>query len=200
MSEQPRSVSELVAQIREDLRLTQEGLARELGVSFSTVNAWESGRSQPKPRHRHRLEALAAGEAAGHAPRPGRDSVLCVDDSPVDLELLASHVRDAASVLGKELEVVTETDAMRALLVLGRIEPTVAFVDVVMPGLDGFDLADRIAEMPEIRVGQLVLVTAQRDEEVDAKAAARDLVVLDKPVTLAEVGTALRRAQPSAAA
>ncbi len=193
MADADLPVSELVAQIRAERRLTQEGLARELGVSFSTVNAWEAGRSQPKPRHLRRLEDLAAESAGPDPAEPDAVHVLCVDDSPVDLELLASHVRDAGAVLGLNLKVITETDAMRALITLGRVEPTVAFVDIVMPGLDGFTLADRIREMPDVRIGRLVLVTAQRDEGIDAKAAERGLLVLDKPISIGDVGTALRQ-------
>lgn len=37
----------LVKRVREHLRLSQEDLARELGVSFSTVNRWENGKTQP---------------------------------------------------------------------------------------------------------------------------------------------------------
>lgn len=186
-----RSAQELVAEIRTREHLTQEGLARLLGVSFSTVNAWESGRSQPQSRHRRRLEQLAAG--LDRPGEEGRPTVLCVDDSPLDLEDATSLVRDAAQVLGVEVSVVGESDAMRALLMLGRLRPQVAFIDVVMPGLDGFALADRIADLPELSRATLVLVTAQRDEQVDRAAEQRGLLVLDKPLSIGEVGTALRR-------
>lgn len=199
MADADLAVSELVARIRAERRLTQEGLARELGVSFSTVNAWEAGRSQPKPRHLRRLEDLAADSAGPARGEPDAVNVLCVDDSPADLELLAGHVRDAAAVLGINLRVITETDAMRALITLGRVEPAVAFVDVVMPGLDGFALADRIREMPDVRVGRLVLVTAQRDEGIDARAAERGLLVIDKPLSIGDVGAALRQSGVSLA-
>ena len=191
MGEHGRSASDLVSRIRTRDSLTQEGLARLVGVSFSTVNAWESGRSEPQARHRRRLEQLAAGQDAAES-----DSVtiLCVDDSPFDLENLAWFVRDAAEVLGVDVTVVTESDAMRALIALGRMRPKVAFIDVVMPGLDGLALADRWSEMPELAASTLVLVTAQRDEGIDLAARERGLQVLDKPLTIGVVGAALRRA------
>jgi len=103
-------------------------------------------------------------------------------------------VRDAAEVLGVEVEVVPESDAMRALIALGRVRPTVAFLDVVMPGLNGLELADRLVEVPELAGSTLVLVTARPDEEVERAAAERGLDLLYKPLTVGMVGSALRRA------
>lgn len=45
---QPR-VGYLIRTVREELNLTQEELARELGVTFPTVNRWENNRNQPSP-------------------------------------------------------------------------------------------------------------------------------------------------------
>ena len=42
-----RSYSELVSGLRRQLALSQEGLARQLGVSFATVNRWEKGHNMP---------------------------------------------------------------------------------------------------------------------------------------------------------
>jgi len=39
----------LVRAIRKSRGLTQEQLARELGVTFSTVNGWENGKHRPLP-------------------------------------------------------------------------------------------------------------------------------------------------------
>lgn len=192
MSSEP-SISELVAGFRARAGLTQEGLARELGVSFSTVNAWEAGRTVPQPRHRRRLEQMAAQWGEG-PPADERPTVLCIDDSPLDLELLVTLVRDAADVLGADLNVVAESDAVRGLIALGRLQPAVAFVDIVMPGLDGFELADRIAQMPDVHVGRLVLVTASRVRSTDEAAAERGLDILDKPLTLGGIGAVLRNA------
>ena len=37
----------LVKEVRRQLALCQEDLARELGVSYTTVNRWENGQSNP---------------------------------------------------------------------------------------------------------------------------------------------------------
>lgn len=44
--------------VREGRFLTQEQMAREVGVSLRTYQEWESSRSFPQVRHRSRLAAL----------------------------------------------------------------------------------------------------------------------------------------------
>ncbi|MEJ2170403.1 MAG: helix-turn-helix transcriptional regulator [Desulfobacterales bacterium] len=41
----------LVKNVRKQLSLSQESLARHLGVSFATINRWEN--AQVKPSHDH---------------------------------------------------------------------------------------------------------------------------------------------------
>jgi putative transcriptional regulator len=53
------SSAELVRNIRKKTGWTQERLAREVGVSFPTVNSWERGRRKPMPFLMKRLQELA---------------------------------------------------------------------------------------------------------------------------------------------
>lgn len=39
--------AEKVKLTRRTLYISQEGLAKELGVSFATINRWENGKSEP---------------------------------------------------------------------------------------------------------------------------------------------------------
>ena len=50
----------LVREIRRARHLTQEQLARELQVTFSTVNGWENGKHRPIPVLAKRLLEIAA--------------------------------------------------------------------------------------------------------------------------------------------
>lgn len=47
MTLKPREFPELVRLVRKQLDLSQEDLARELGVSFASVNRWENGKVTP---------------------------------------------------------------------------------------------------------------------------------------------------------
>jgi DNA-binding transcriptional regulator YiaG len=48
-----------VLELRKRLGMTQEQLARELGVTVGTVNRWENGRFRPSPLALRGLERLA---------------------------------------------------------------------------------------------------------------------------------------------
>jgi len=47
-----------IKELRSRLGLTQEQFAAKVGVTFSTVNRWESNKSKPSPLALHRIEEL----------------------------------------------------------------------------------------------------------------------------------------------
>ncbi len=49
-----------IKEVRSQLTLSQEELARELGVSYATVNRWENGRFRPSRLAVSRLEDFCA--------------------------------------------------------------------------------------------------------------------------------------------
>jgi len=57
----------IIRDIREQLGLSQENFARELGVSFATVNRWENGQSKPS-----RLAKVQIGAFCSKMVRQGR--------------------------------------------------------------------------------------------------------------------------------
>ncbi len=57
----------LLKALRQARALTQEQLAREIGVSFSTVNLWENGRRRPQPFLANKIFELA--RSAGVEPQ-----------------------------------------------------------------------------------------------------------------------------------
>ncbi len=48
-------ISEVVKKIRLELNLSQEGLARELHMGFTSVNRWENKKSKPNQIARYAL-------------------------------------------------------------------------------------------------------------------------------------------------
>jgi DNA-binding transcriptional regulator YiaG len=48
----------LLKEVRSQLAMSQEDLARELGVSYATVNRWENAQSRPSKLARAQLDAF----------------------------------------------------------------------------------------------------------------------------------------------
>ena len=59
--------------LRARLGLSQEQLARRLGVSFATVNRWETGRSRPSARARAAIAELEASASLEQEPAQGQE-------------------------------------------------------------------------------------------------------------------------------
>ena len=62
----------MIRKLRGKLGMTQEKFAAKIGVTFSTVNRWENGKSSPSPLALKRVEAQRrALEADGDRGEPG---------------------------------------------------------------------------------------------------------------------------------
>lgn len=58
MAKAPENFAETVKKVRLQLELSQEELAHELGVSFSTINRWENNKTVPFKLARRQFEAF----------------------------------------------------------------------------------------------------------------------------------------------
>lgn len=167
--------AELVARIRATSGDTQEGLARKLGVSYPTVNAWERGRSEPHADRRRALETLAASLGIR-----AELAVLIIDDDPVTAEI----VRAAAVDVDAAVTVTAALDGWEGLIACGAIMPPLLLLDVMMPGLDGFEVARRLPGIEGLEDTRVVFVTASNSDAVLARADALGREVLHKPLDL----------------
>jgi CheY-like chemotaxis protein len=92
-------------------------------------------------------------------------SVLIVDDNVDQADSLAALCR----LLGHEVHVAYNGEA--ALEAARRARPAIAFLDITLPGMDGYEAARRLrAELPRVR---LVAVSGRgRDEDRDRALGA----------------------------
>jgi len=60
MVSKANNYASLVKEIRRQLGLSQEDLARELPVSFATVNRWENGQAKPSKLAKAQLHAFCS--------------------------------------------------------------------------------------------------------------------------------------------
>jgi putative transcriptional regulator len=60
-----KSFGDEVREFRTLKAFSQEELARELGVSFATVNRWENGHTEPSPMARKLFDSLRQAKPKG---------------------------------------------------------------------------------------------------------------------------------------
>ncbi len=90
--------------------------------------------------------------------------VLAVDDQPLNLELLEAYLA------GTSCEFMPAADGQQALAAVERRRPDLVLLDVVMPGLDGFEVCRRIKADPANRLIPVVLVTSLNTVEDRVRA------------------------------
>jgi two-component system chemotaxis response regulator CheY len=103
--------------------------------------------------------------------------VLVVDDDPFIRKLIATTLEDVANFELHEAE-----DGMAALEVARRERPTLVFLDVDMPRLNGIDACRELRASPEMSETTIVMLTAAHGDSVERRAeeAGADLF-LTKP-------------------
>jgi diguanylate cyclase (GGDEF)-like protein len=108
---------------------------------------------------------LAASKTSISMPGQGR-IVLAVDDDPKQLKLLATYLAN----LG--FGVTTAKDGTEALAKAESTLPDAVISDVLMPGLDGFELCLAIRKHKRLGKIPVVLLTNSYDDAADKRLAA----------------------------
>ncbi|MCU0570265.1 MAG: hybrid sensor histidine kinase/response regulator [Oculatellaceae cyanobacterium Prado106] len=90
--------------------------------------------------------------------------VLIVDDTPTNLEVISEALSDA----GFDVAIAISGD--RALQQLERRLPDLILLDVMMPGIDGFETCRRIKANPHTQHIPVIFMTALADSESKVKA------------------------------
>jgi len=117
--------------------------------------------------------------------------ILVVDDQPQNVELLEAYL------IPQGYDLVTAANGEDALAKLSRHPIDLVLMDVMMPGIDGFEVTRRIREDPIHRQLPIVLVTALRESEDRVKgieAGCNDFISkpVDKMELLARVRSLLK--------
>jgi adenylate cyclase len=108
--------------------------------------------------------------------------ILVVDDTPLNVKLLA----DLLTVKG--YSVTTAANGEEGLAKVSAENPDLVLLDVMMPGLSGYDVCRRIREDPRTALLPVVLVTSldpQQERVKGIEAGADDF--LNKPINQAEL-------------
>lgn len=83
--------------------------------------------------------------------------IVIVDDNPTNLRVLGDYLRSCG------YKVLVATSGDRALAQLERIKPDLVLMDVMMPGIDGFETCRRMKENESTREIPVIFMTALTD-------------------------------------
>jgi excisionase family DNA binding protein len=174
--------------------LSTRQAAQRLGVSLGTVqNMVENGVLDAwKTAGGHRripatsVEALLAKRRKQIA-RPGdgvsRLDILVAEDDAT-LQKLYQMTFDSWK-LPVSLRIVS--NGFEGLLQVGQQMPDILIADLMMPGMDGFEMIKRLRAMPELSPMDIIVVSAIDGSEIIERGIPSDVTVFGKPIPFHEI-------------
>jgi two-component system OmpR family response regulator len=108
-----------------------------------------------------------------------RIKILLVDDEPNILQFLE------LGLLNEGFDVRTAQDGMSALMLVQQFQPHVAILDIMMPGMDGFELCSKLKQTENVAIIMLTAKDEVDDRVKGLKLGADDYMV--KPFSFEEL-------------
>lgn len=92
---------------------------------------------------------------------PGRpaDRILVVDDTPANIQTVTAILRE------RGYRISVATSGRQALEIVGKVNPDLILLDVVMPELDGFETCRRLKDSEAGRQVPVIFLTARTESE-----------------------------------
>ena len=101
---------------------------------------------------------------------PGTDKskglILIVDDVLENLQVLSKVLRQA------NYQITAATSGEKALAMLEKSNPDLILLDVMMPGLSGFQVCQKIKLMERFQTTPIIFLTTESDDAVKQQAKA----------------------------
>ncbi len=115
------------------------------------------------------------------------DTILIVDDNPLGREALEDLL------FGQGYSLHFAASGLEALQKAAAVKPELILLDIMMPGMDGFEVCRRLRADPELAYAAVLLVTALDDsatQDRGAAAGADDFIT--KPFNRSELRARIR--------
>jgi excisionase family DNA binding protein len=172
-----------------DQLYTTHDISRLLQVDPSTVSKWIDrgillAFRTPGGHRRVRSSDLRTFLIAHQMPVPeelGSQVVrlLVIDDEKAVLDAM----KRAFKPLSNQMEIITTTSGVEALLLVSEQKPHGMLIDLNMPDIDGFEVCRRIRARKQLESVRLITMTARHNQEmVEASLRAGAVACLPKPV------------------
>jgi CheY-like chemotaxis protein len=91
--------------------------------------------------------------------RPGEQKILVVDDNAANIDVMLQFLEP----LGYELAIATSGE--KALRVADHFRPDLVLLDVMMPGIDGYETCRRLKAPPLSLEAPIIFVTAKKETD-----------------------------------
>ena len=115
-------------------------------------------------------------------------TILLIDDSPDNLMILGDILKQMG------YQVVCAEDSEKGLEHALSVQPDLIFMDVKMPGLDGFQACERLRAQENFQPTPIILMSAQSEiTHRDRAFAAGGSEFWPKPITPTKIRTELPR-------
>ena len=111
-----------------------------------------------------------------------RHTILIVDDDPLNLKLLD------AQLSSNQYDTIIAADGFAAMEKVKNENPDLILLDIMMPGLDGYEVTERLKADPETMDIPIILITAldETEDKIKGLECGAD-EFLNKPVNTAEL-------------
>jgi CheY-like chemotaxis protein len=118
--------------------------------------------------------------------------ILAVEDNDADAYLICRALGDNPAV-GKVVHARDGVEAL-ALIESGEVAPDLAFIDLRMPRMDGFDLLVAVATRPRLGFPMVVLTSSGSPDDVIRSRLRGATRVIAKPAAVTELYAVLKAA------
>jgi len=115
-----------------------------------------------------------------------KPKVLIVDDDPINIELLESY-------LSKDYDILKAHDGNEAIIIVEENPPDILLLDIMMPGINGYEVCKKLKDDPKTNHIPIIMVTALTDkkDKIKAMEAGAD-EFLSKPIDSCEVNVRVK--------
>lgn len=193
--------------LKRDFCTTREA-ADMLGVSLRTAQLWvdsgilEAWRTEGGHRRINlgSVERLVKEDRSGNLSDRRRTStlpvdlgqlkILVVEDNNTLLKLYRLHIAG----WNLPVQLTTAANGYDALVLIGREQPDLMIADLLMPGMDGFQMVRSLSSSSFREGMEIVVVTGLEDPAIQEHGGLPAGVrVLHKPIPFAEIRTLVER-------
>jgi CheY-like chemotaxis protein len=116
--------------------------------------------------------------------------ILAVDNNEDNLMILDALVDEFIC----DAEVLTEISGPAAINIAIEVEPDAVFLDILMSGMNGFEVCEALKKIDKFKDTPVVFMTASKDDEyIQRKAiSVGGYAILGKPFDIAELIALIR--------